>query len=375
MMRFVPIAIVAVLVVAGVVISLSVGGGENDAQRPTAFVDPAVWEALEERDEVEVYISLRKLDVPFAEQDGEMRKAHAASVQASVYAALSSEDFDTTRQFRDTAVLTGHITKNGVVLAAALPDVLGIVIPGQGKGDVETVTQETRLAVGTLSGTISVVVKKVIVDGVVVEEILEPVANGRVTIPELGVAQELALDGSFNFSDLSMPRDPMLISVEVQADGYRPTTWANYIVLYPDTGPHFTPRIELGEEPKLIDSCPGLLATPPMELSAAMGGHARLCAELAGLVEREVYEALEQEAWVDVFVSLRQPDFSGAERSQQLLEYVAGVQDQVLQALTAQEFVVTGRPESSASLTGRVSPRGIGNLMFHEAVERVVLER
>lgn len=280
---FVPVAIVAVLVVAGVAISLNVGGGDgSDAERSTAFVDPAVWEALEEQADVEVYIALRELDVPLAEQDAEMRKAHAASVQASVYSALSSDDFDTTYQFRDTAALTGRITKSGVALAAALPDVLGIIIPGQGKGGVEPVTPETGVASGTLTGTISLLVEQVVVDGVIVEEILAPVTSGRVSIPELGVAQELALDGSYNFTDLSLPRYPMLVSVEVRADGYRPTTWASYIVLHPDSGPIFTPRIESGDAPMLIDPCPDLVAYSrgSGRKSAAQELRAELCREL-----------------------------------------------------------------------------------------------
>ena len=166
----------------------------------------------------------------------------------------------------------------------------------------------------------------------------------------------------------------MLASVEVQADGYRPTTGANNFVLYRGLGAIFTPRLELGNEPKLTDPCPDLLATPPIELSAARGGHARLCAELAGLVERVVYEALEQEEWVEVFVSLRQPDFSSEERTEQLLKYVAAIQAEVLLALSEQEFVVTIRPETSASLTGLVSTRGIDKLVAHDAVVGVVLD-
>lgn len=370
MRRVVPVAIVAALIVAGLAISFSVGVGDGN----TAFVDSAVWEALEEQPDVEVYIALRKLDVPLAEQEGEMRKEHAATVQASVFSALSSEDFDVTRRFRYTAALTGRITKNGVALAAALPDVLGIVIPGLGTRNAETVTQETGLAIGTLTGSINLLIEQIVVDGAVVDEILAPVTNGQVSIPELGVDQDLALDGSFNFAHLSLPQYPMLVSVEVQAAGFRPTTGANYLVLYRGLGPIFTPRLELGNEPKLTDSCPDLLAAPPFELSAARGGHARRCAERAGLVEREVYEALEQEEWVAVFVSLRQPEFSGAESTEQrILDFVAGIQDEVLQALSAQEFVVTARPEASPSLTGLVSQRGIDHLVSHEVVERVVL--
>ena len=124
-----------------------------------------------------------------------------------------------------------------------------------------------------------------------------------------------------------------------------------------------------------MDSCEELLATPPMQLSAARGVHGRLCAEQVGLIEREVYEALELEEWVEVLVSLRQPEFADAERTERrVLEYAAEIQDEVLQALSDQEFAVSIRPESSASLTGRVSPRGIDKLVAHEAVVGVVLD-
>ena len=134
MKRFLPIAIVAVLITAGVAISLSVGGGGgSQAQESTAIVDQEVWEALEEQAEVEVYISLRKLDIPLAEQTTETRRAQAAAVQANVLSVLSSEDFKPTRQFTTIAALSGRITMSGVTLAAAHPDVIGIAVPGVGE--------------------------------------------------------------------------------------------------------------------------------------------------------------------------------------------------------------------------------------------------
>jgi hypothetical protein len=72
----------------------------------------------------------------------------------------------------------------------------------------------------------------------------------------------------------------MLISFEIEADGYRPTTWANWVVLATGASWNFTPTLEVGNEPKIIDYCAGLLATPQVELSAALGRQAALCAQL-----------------------------------------------------------------------------------------------
>ncbi len=133
MKRVLPFAILAVLIAAGVGVSLTVGssGGDED-QVSTAIVDPAVWDALTVQDEVEVYISLRKLEVPLQEQTTEMRKTHAAELQAGLLAFLPSEEFELTYQFPVTAALTVRITKDGVSQAAAHPDVVGIVVPGTG---------------------------------------------------------------------------------------------------------------------------------------------------------------------------------------------------------------------------------------------------
>lgn len=333
------------------------------------LVDPAVLDVLEEASEVEVLVSLKPPDVPAEHRTMEIRSKDFAERWARVMDALGDGDFEVRIEYDQAAAVSGTLTRDGLVVLSEHSDVEGVSLSARGRE-----VTEAAPAIGTLTGTISRLVEQIFEGQVVVEEITEPVTNGTVSIPELGVEQPLGPDGSFSFRRLEFSRDHMLVSVEVEAEGFRPTTWANYLVLSAGTGPNFTPRIEFGDEPYLIDPCPDLLATPPLELSAAQGGHARLCAELAGLVERVVYEALEQEEWVEVFVSLRQPDFSSEERTEQLLKYVAAIQAEVLLALSEQEFVVTIRPETSASLTGRVSPRGIDKLVAHEAVVGVVLD-
>ena len=131
MKRILPVAIVAVLIAASVAISLNVGGGSTEGT--SDIVDLAVWEALEEQDEIEVYVGLRKLNIPLAEQTTEMRRAHAATVQATVLSALSAEEFELKFQYSTIPSFVGYITKAGVRQLAAHPDVRGIVIPGVGE--------------------------------------------------------------------------------------------------------------------------------------------------------------------------------------------------------------------------------------------------
>lgn len=104
--------------------------------------------------------------------------------------------------------------------------------------------------------------------------------RGTVRIPELDLTSEI-VDGCFEFRNLILPQDPMLVSFEFRVEGYRPATWANYIVLSIGSAPIFTPTLEPGDEPMLIDPCPNLLSTPQQELSAAQRGQAQLCAQLA----------------------------------------------------------------------------------------------
>lgn len=147
-------------------------------------------------------------------------------------------------------------------------------------GTRSTAAQQPTPAFATLTGTVYYLVDQTIVDGVVVHEEKAPVTNGRVTILELNVSQPLAKDGTFTFSNLTLPQDPMLVSYEIRAEGYRPTTWANMHVLTARSAPILTLPLEPGDEPKLIDWCPDLLARPQEDLSAVGHQHAEFCSQL-----------------------------------------------------------------------------------------------
>ena len=124
--RFLPVAIVAALIVAAVVLSLTVGGGGgSQAQSSTVVVDPAVWEALQEANEVRVLISLREMDGPIEEWNLDLRAEHAATVQESVLSALSDGDLTDIYEPR-VAALGGSITKIGVEKLVNHPDVVDI---------------------------------------------------------------------------------------------------------------------------------------------------------------------------------------------------------------------------------------------------------
>lgn len=102
---------------------------------------------------------------------------------------------------------------------------------------------------------------------------------GSVTIPELSLSSPIT-EGCFEFRDIVLPRDPMLLSFDIRARGFRPQIWANYIVLGAGSGGvHFTPTLHLGSELELINPCPSLLANPQTQ-SAAEQLHAALCAQL-----------------------------------------------------------------------------------------------
>jgi hypothetical protein len=100
--------------------------------------------------------------------------------------------------------------------------------------------------------------------------------EGTVYIPELGLTAEIA-DGCFAFRHLTLPRDPMLVSLEVRAEGYRPTMWQNYIRLTRGVAPNFTPRLEVGDGYQTFDMCVDILSIRPSERSAAQSEHAKLC--------------------------------------------------------------------------------------------------
>lgn len=237
-------------------------------------VDPAVLEALEQAPEVLVLVSLKPPDVPADQRTIELRSQNFSERWARVSDALEQSDFVVRIEYVKAAAISGTLTRDGLAVLRVHGDVEGVSLSARGRE-----VSEDAPAIGTLTGTISRLVEQIIVDGVVVDEILEPVTNGRVTILELGVEQPLGPDGSFSFRRLQFSRGHMLVSLEVQAEGFRPTTWANRLVLSAGTGPNFTPRIELGAEPKLTDPCPDLVAYSrgSGRKSAAQELHAELC--------------------------------------------------------------------------------------------------
>jgi hypothetical protein len=105
------------------------------------------------------------------------------------------------------------------------------------------------------------------------------VDQGTVRIPELDLTSEIVA-GCFEFRNLSLPQDPMLLSFEIRVDGHRPTTWAYWIVLGTGYAPNFTPRLEVGDQPQTFDLCAYILSITPSERSAAQNQQASLCAQL-----------------------------------------------------------------------------------------------
>jgi hypothetical protein len=107
-----------------------------------------------------------------------------------------------------------------------------------------------------------------------------PTDHGTVTLPELHLTTLITSAGCFEFRHIQLPRSPMLVSVDVEADGYRPIRWANYLILITGTGgPIFTPPLRPGSLPDVFDPCPGLIAHPQTQ-SAAIQFQASLCEQL-----------------------------------------------------------------------------------------------
>lgn len=105
--------------------------------------------------------------------------------------------------------------------------------------------------------------------------------TGTVMIPELNLTTSIT-NGCFAFKNVALPQEPVLISFQITADGFRPTTWAHYVVIsVASGGPMLTFTLDAGTEPKIIDPCPELIAHPPT-YSAAIEGQTELCAQLQG---------------------------------------------------------------------------------------------
>ncbi len=132
MTRLLPIAIVAALIAAGVVISLSVGpGGGTEAQESTPVIHPSVWEALEVANEVQVFVALREAETPLL-QTTEERKAYSAAIQERVLGVLTPDEFTLGTRFKLSPAFSGWITEAGVLTLQHHPDVIGIEVPVPG---------------------------------------------------------------------------------------------------------------------------------------------------------------------------------------------------------------------------------------------------
>ncbi len=239
------------------------------------FVDPAVLAAFEESSEVKVLVSLKPPDIPEVQRTMELRSQDFAERLTRVLEDVDESDFEVLIESEQSGALTGMLTKDGLAVLREHSDVDGVVLSVS-----ESLVPERVPAIGTLTGTISRLVEQIFEDHIVVEEITEPVTNGTVSIPELGVEQPIGPDGSFSFTSLELTGVPMLLSLEVAAPGYRTTTWAKYLIMYGSLGPNFAPRVELGTEPELIDMCQYLLARTPVRKSAVQELHRELCREL-----------------------------------------------------------------------------------------------
>ncbi len=101
----------------------------------TAFIDPALLEALEEVDEVRVLVSLRTLDTPVSEWDLEDLAEHRRLgdlARANVISVLNEDDMRDIREFTSAAI-GGYITKSGVEKLRTHPDVVDIGMVGLGE--------------------------------------------------------------------------------------------------------------------------------------------------------------------------------------------------------------------------------------------------
>ena len=128
MKRFVPVSIVAALIVAGVVLSLTVGGGGgSQVQGPAHHLYAEVWEALETANEVDVYVALRRRHKP-GEPITEEESARTARLQDAVLSVLTPEDFTLNIRYRFAPALAMRINESGLSKLEGHPDVVGIEI-------------------------------------------------------------------------------------------------------------------------------------------------------------------------------------------------------------------------------------------------------
>jgi hypothetical protein len=115
-------------------------------------------------------------------------------------------------------------------------------------------TPTTAANRASLSGTAYRLVDQIVEEGVVVHEIEEPVASGRLAIPELGIEMTLAYDGSFELTDLPVSDDanrPTKVTAIFTAPGLGSFTYT-HLPLYPGrAGWILTPQMI--ETPRIND--------------------------------------------------------------------------------------------------------------------------
>ena len=124
MMRIVPLAITAILILTGVALSLSVGGsGEPVALDPEVIVGEGVEEALEHAPRVEVFISLEEGAIDHG------RKTTVRDRQVRVLAVLTEADFELLEDFDGAAsALSGWLTSSGLEKLRRHPDVAAVAL-------------------------------------------------------------------------------------------------------------------------------------------------------------------------------------------------------------------------------------------------------
>ncbi len=120
-----------------------------------------------------------------------------------------------------------------------------VLAAGAGRSGVAG-AQDPTPAFAILTGTAYRLVDQTIIDGVIHDQTQVPVTDGRIAIPELGIDQPLAADGSFHFSDLPVsadPDNPTEVTVIFTAPGLGSYTF-EHVGLYPGTGgPILTPQM------------------------------------------------------------------------------------------------------------------------------------
>ncbi len=103
--------------------------------------------------------------------------------------------------------------------------------------------QTTAPATGTMAGTAYQLADQTVVSRLVLDEKLEPISGGRVSIPELEVDRALAADGKFDLRDLpasSDPLNPTEVSVVFTAPGLKSFTYL-HLPVAPNFHPILTP--------------------------------------------------------------------------------------------------------------------------------------